>query len=97
MANVMLKDTSASDTPSYRVYVDNIGAANISSAVFVPPAGSLLTVNSSTPDNATTPRSVVVAMSGAPIHGGTFQIVGSMVLSTGNNLVRSFTLRAYRV
>jgi hypothetical protein len=89
MSGILLKNPG--DSTSYRVYVDNIGDATISSASF---AATGLTFGSATPDNTTTPKSVVVPVSGGT-HGQLFQGVGTFSLSSGGPLVRPVTLRIY--
>lgn len=79
------------DSMSYRVYVDDIGDATISAASFVA-AG--LTFGSATADNTTTPKSVVVPISGG-VHGQLFQGVGTFTLSEGGPLVRPITVRLF--
>ena len=86
---ILLKNPG--DSMSYRVYVDDIGTADISSAAFV---ATGLTFGSATPDNTTTPKSVVVPISGGT-HGGIYQGVGTFTLSTGGPLVRPITIRLF--
>lgn len=85
---VLLKNPG--DTMSYRVYVDDI-TVDISGATFV---ATGLTFGSATPDNTTTPRSVVVPISGGA-HGRTYQGVGTFTLASGGPLVRPITLRVF--
>lgn len=87
--SILLKNPG--DSTSYRVYVDDIGAATIISASFVVTG---LTFGSATPDNSTTPKSVVVPVSGGA-HGQLFQGVGTFSLSTGGPLVRPITIRLF--
>lgn len=86
--SVLLKNPG--DAMSYRVYVDDIDV-NISGATFVA-AG--LTFGSVTVDNATTPRSVIVPVSGGE-HGKTYQGVGTFTLASGGPLVRPITVRLF--
>lgn len=86
--SVLLKNPG--DSMSYRVYVDDINA-DISGASFVAPG---LTFGSATPDNITTPRSVVVPVSGGT-HGRTYQGVGTFTLAAGGPLVRPITIRLF--
>lgn len=86
---ILLKNPG--DSVSYRVYVDNIGSADINAASF---AATGLTFGSATPDNTTTPKSVVVPVSGGA-HGLTYQGVGTFTLSTGGPLVRPVTIRLF--
>lgn len=87
--SILLKNPG--DSTSYRVYVDQIGAATILAASF---AAAGLTFGSAVPDNTTTPKSVVVPVSGGT-HGQTLQCVGTFTLSTGGPLVRPVTLRVF--
>lgn len=87
--SILLKNPG--DSLSYRVYVDDIGTATVSGATFVAEG---LTFGSATPDNATTPKSVVVPISGG-LHGQLFQGVGTFTLSSGGPLVRPITIRVY--
>lgn len=87
--NILLKNPG--DSMSYRVYVDDIGAADISSASF---AVTGLTFGTATPDNSTSPKSVVVPISGGT-HGQLFQGVGTFNLSVGGPLVRPITVRLF--
>lgn len=89
MSGILLKNPG--DATSYRVYLDEIGTADISSAVF---AITGLTFGSAAPDNTTTPKSVVVPVSGGS-HGQLFQGVGTFTLSTGGPLVRPITIRLF--
>jgi hypothetical protein len=84
---ILLKNPG--DSMSYRVYVDQIGTATIASASF---AAAGLTFGTAVPDNTTTPKSVVVPISGGA-HGQLFQGVGTFTLSTGGPLVRPITVR----
>lgn len=86
--SIILKHTS--DAMSYRVYVDNINV-EISGASF---AVTGLTFGSATPDNSTTPRSVVVPVTGG-VHGRTYQGVGTFTLAAGGPLVRPVTIRVF--
>lgn len=86
---ILLKNPG--DATSYRVYVDDIGTATIVSATF---AATGLVFGSATPDNTTTPKSVVVPVSGG-LHGQLFQGVGTFTLSSGGPLVRPITIRLF--
>jgi hypothetical protein len=86
---ILLKNPG--DAMSYRVYVDDISDADISGATFV---ATGLTFGSATPDNTTTPKSVVVPISGGT-HGQTHQGVGTFTLSAGGPLVRPITIRLF--
>lgn len=79
------------DVTSFRVYVDNIGAATISGATAPGTVGSL-TIGAITPDNTTTPKSMIVPVSGGA-HGNIEQVSISVTLSTGGPLVRPVTIR----
>lgn len=85
---ILLKNPG--DALSYRVYVDDIGTATITGATFV---ATGLTFGSAVADNTTTPKSVVVPVSGGA-HGQLFQGVGTFTLSTGP-LVRPVTIRVF--
>jgi hypothetical protein len=85
---ILLKNPG--DSMSYRVYVDDI-EADISGASFV---ATGLTFGSATPDNTTTPKSVVVPISGGA-HGKIYQAVGTFTLSVGGPLVRPITIRLF--
>jgi hypothetical protein len=87
--SILLKNPG--DSTSYRIYVDQIGEATISSATF---AATGLTFGTATPDNTTTPKSVVVPVSGGA-HGELYQGVGTFQLSTGGPLVRPITIRIF--
>jgi hypothetical protein len=89
MSGILIKNPG--DATSYRVYVDEINNATISSASFV---ATGLTFGTASPDNTTTPKSVVVPVSGG-IHGQLFQGVGTFQLSTGGPLVRPITIRIF--
>jgi predicted aminopeptidase len=77
------------DGMSYRVYVDNIGAADIVTASFSDPE---LSFSTATPDNTTTPKSVVVRISGG-VHGRMYQPSATFQLTTGGPLVRPVAVR----
>ena len=79
------------DSTSYRVYVDQIGDATISAASF---SATGLTFGDAIADNTTTPKSVVVAISGGA-HGQIVQGIGTFNLSTGGPLVRPVTIRVF--
>lgn len=79
------------DAMSYRVYVDQIGTASITTASF---AATGLTFGSATPDNTTTPKSVVVPISGGQ-HGQIYQGLGTFGLDTGGPLVRPVVIRLF--
>lgn len=79
------------DALSYRVYVDDIGSADIVTASFT---GGGLSYGTATPDNSTTPKSVVVPVSGGT-HGGLYQATGTFTLSGGATLVRPITIRLF--
>lgn len=89
MSGILLRNPG--DALSYRIYVDDIGEADISAASFT---ATGLTFGSATPDNTTTPKSVVVPVSGGT-HGQLFQGVGTFTLSTGGPLVRPVTIRVF--
>lgn len=89
MSEILLKNPS--DQLSYRIYVDDIGDADVSGATFT---ATGLTFGSATPDNTTTPKSVVVPISGGT-HGQIYQGVGTFTLSTGGPLVRPITIRLF--
>jgi len=86
---ILLKNPG--DSMSYRVYVDSIGTASISSASFT---ATGLTFGTAVPDNTTTPKSVVVPVSGGA-HGQLFQGLGSFTLDSGGPLVRPITVRIF--
>ena len=79
------------DSESYRVYVDQIGTANITTASF---SATGLTFGSAVPDNNTTPKSVVVPISGGA-HGAIVQGMGTFNLDVGGPLVRPITVRIF--
>jgi hypothetical protein len=86
----MILIKNPSDQMSYRVYVDGIDPSiDISSASF---AATGLTFGSVTPDNTTSPKSVVVPISGGA-HGTIYQATGTFILSAGGPLTRTITLR----
>lgn len=96
---VIVKHTD--DAASYRIYLDSIGAATISSATLAeqvpatsPVTAGDLTIGSATPDNTTSPKSIVVSISGG-VHGKTYQIECSFVLSTGGTVVRTVPFRLF--
>ncbi len=86
---ILLKNPA--DAVSYRVYVDNIGTADITSATF---AVTGLSFGSIVADNTTNPKSVIVSISGGA-HGSTYQGIGTFTLSTGGPLVRPITIRLF--
>jgi hypothetical protein len=86
---ILLKNPG--DSMSYRAYVDDIGTADISAATFV---ATGLTFGSATPDNTTSPKSVVVPISGGT-HGSIYQGVGTFTLSAGGPLVRPIIIRLF--
>jgi hypothetical protein len=86
---ILLKNPG--DSMSYRVYVDQIGTASITSASFT---ATGLTFGSATPDNNTSPKSVVVTVSGGA-HGQIYQGLGTFGLDTGGPLVRPVTIRLF--
>lgn len=79
------------DSTSYRVYVDQIGDATVTGAAFV---ANGLTFGSATPDNTTTPKSVIVPVQGGS-HGQIYQGTGTFSLSSGGPLVRPITIRVF--
>lgn len=87
LLSILLKNPG--DSMSYRVYVDNIGSADISAASFT---ATGITFGAATPDNTTTPKSVVVPISSGT-HGRTYQGVGTYTLSVGGPLVRPIAVR----
>lgn len=84
--NILLKNSG--DSISYRVYVDSINV-DLASASFT---ATGLTFGSCTVDNTTTPRSVIVPISGGT-HGTTYQGKGTFILVSGGPLVRPITVR----
>lgn len=86
---ILLKNPG--DTMGYRVYVDQIGTADISAASF---AATGLTFGTAVPDNATTPKSVVVPISGGT-HGAMYQAVGTFTLTLAGPLVRPISIRVF--
>ena len=77
---------------SYRVNVDGIGDATITSASV--PAITGFTFGTVTPDNNTTPKSVILPVTAAAgTHARLEQIVITCVLSSGGTLPRPVTLR----
>lgn len=80
-----------SESTSYRVYLDNIGTATITAAT-APGTVDNLTIGAITPDNLSTPRSVIVPVSGGQ-HGDISQVMITFTLSTGGPLKRPITVR----
>jgi len=70
----------------------NLGAAVLSTVVHSVPALSGLTKVG----ESNTPTTSNVRLSGA-LHGRTYQITGTATLDTARTLVRSFTLRVFKV
>jgi hypothetical protein len=81
----------SNDVMSYRVYVDGIGTADVVTATF---QSQDLVFGTATPDNTTTPKSVVVQISGGS-HAKLYAAVGTFTLSGGGTLVRSIPIRMF--
>jgi hypothetical protein len=76
-----------------RIYLDSIGSATIASASF--PNVSDLTFGTPTPDNTTTPRSVLVQVSGQR-SGKAYQAEPTFALSAGGPVTRGVTVYCIR-
>lgn len=87
--SILLKNPG--DVTSFRVYVDNVGTASVSGAT-APGTVGHLTIGSIVADNATTPKSVVMPVSGG-VHGDMEEVPISITLSTGGPIVRVVTIR----
>jgi hypothetical protein len=79
------------DAGPYRVYVDNIGTNSLTSATASSPVDNM-TIGAITVDNTTTPKSLLVPISGGS-HGTLSQIPVVIALSGGGSITRPVVVR----
>jgi hypothetical protein len=87
--NVIARNPS--DVGPYRVYVDNIGSNTLNSATAPTPVDGM-TIGAISVDNTTTPKSLLIPISGGT-HGVISQIAVAIALSGGGSITRPVVVR----
>jgi lysozyme family protein len=82
---------NTADVGSYRIYVDNIGANTLNSAT-APGSVDGMTIGAITVDNTTTPKSMLIPVSGG-VHATISQIAVAIALSGGGFITRPVVIR----
>lgn len=84
---------SPGETRTYRVYVDDLSTGIELSGATIEATG--LTFGTVTVDNSTTPKSLIVPVTGGGIHGRLYQARTTVELSDGGPLVGTLSIRVF--